>query len=147
MEVMRYTMYMLRRLASIGIPLLIAVLLIAGSAGVPHFGMDMTMDGNMGSNCFMPGMSATLCQMNPLEHLAAWQGVFVAVPSMSSFLLLLSILLALVLGRLLTRLHHTLAPPKLNSLEPLTTYYKQYVPIPNQLQEAFSNGILNPKVF
>lgn len=144
---MRYTMYMLRRSIFIGASLLISVLLITGTLGVPHFGMDMTMDGSMDSNCFMPGMSATLCQMNPLAHLAAWQNMFVAVPSMSSFLLLLSIFLALVFGRFLTRLRYTLAPPKLDPLEPLATYYKQYVPIPSQLQEAFSNGILNPKVF
>ena len=143
---MRYTMHMLNQPVRVGIALLIAAFLIAGVMGVPHLGMDMQMDGSMGSDCFMPGMTETLCQMNPLEHIATWQSMFTAVPSQNDALLLLASLFALALVAFLLT-HRSIAPPKAPPLQLAFAYYKQHIPIPNPLQEAFSNGILHPKIF
>ena len=130
--------------ALVGIALL--VFLLVSFLGVAHADMTMGPDGQMSSgDCFMPGMTATLCQMNPLEHIATWQNMFTAVPS-NDILLLLASLLALALGALFTT-HRSTAPPKTLVSQISFVYYKRYIPVSDPLQEAFSNGILHPKFF
>src|SRR3989344_381758 len=115
------------------------------SVGIFSPDMAMISDGQMSSKCpFMPGM-ASLCQMNPLEHIAAWQSMFAAIPNQSDILTVL-FLLALALGAtLLVRANWSMAPPKILVSQPSFTYYKRYIPIMSPLQEAFSDGILHPK--
>ena len=90
----------------------------------------------------------TLCQMNPLKHIAAWQNLFIAPTQKDTLailiLLFLSLLLAFSIHNLWpTRKRHQ--PIKINSLH---TRPKIDTPIIfTPLQEAFSNGILNRKVF
>ncbi|RJQ35321.1 hypothetical protein C4568_01105 [Candidatus Parcubacteria bacterium] len=120
-----------------------------GFLGLSHTSMAMGQDGQMNSgNCFMPGMTEALCQMNPLEHIASWQSMFTAVPSQSDIILLLLALLALALGALFLA-HRSSAPPRAVPVlqQKLSLYFKQRIPIVLPLQEAFSNGILNPKIF
>jgi hypothetical protein len=120
--------------------------LSVGFLGLSHADMTMGPNGQMSSNCpFMPGM-ASLCQMNPLEHIAAWQNMFTAVPSQNDVLLLLASLLALALGALCITRYGT-APPKVFASQSSFVYYKRYIPIVSPLREAFSNGILHPKLF
>ena len=141
---------MLNRPAHIGVVLILAAFLIAGTSGLPHLGMDMPMEsgGQMSSvNCFMPGMTEALCQMNPLQHIATWQNMFAAVPSQGSILTLLLALLALALGALLLYSYRGAAPPRVLVFQPSFAYYKRYIPFTDPLQEAFSNGILHPKIF
>jgi len=115
--------------------------------GVVHADMTMEPNGQMSSgNCFMPGMTEVLCQMNPLEHIATWQNMFTAVPSQNDILPLLASLLALALGALCITRYRT-APPKVLASQPSFAYYKRYIPIVSPLQEAFSNGILHQKLF
>ena len=131
--------------ALIGVAL--SVFLLVSFLGVAHADMTMGPDGQMSSgDCFMPGMTTTLCQMNPLEHIATWQNMFTAVPSQNDILLLLASLLALALGALFIT-HRSTAPPKTLVSQISFVYYKRYIPVSDPLQEAFSNGILHPKIF
>lgn len=126
--------------------ILLAFFFLASYFGAVTIHTNMDSDGTM-SGCAMPGM-ATLCKMDPLEHIATWQSMFTAVPSQNDTLLLLTSLLALALGALfLTR--RSAAPPKTApaSQQKLFLYYKRHIPVANPLQEAFSNGILHPKIF
>ena len=119
-----------------------------GFLGLSHTSMAMGVDGQMSSgNCFMPGMTEALCQMNLLEHIASWQSMFTAMPSQSDVVLLLLALLALALGTLFIRSHNSTAPPQALVLQLAFAYYKRRIPIVHPLQEAFSNGILHPKIF
>ena len=129
------------------IGVVLSVFLFVSFLGVAHADMTMGPDGQMSSNCpFMPGM-ATLCQMNPFEHIAAWQGMFTAVPNQNDILTIL-FLLAFALGvTLLVRANWSMAPPKTLASQSSFTYYKRYIPIMSPLQEAFSDGILHPKLF
>jgi len=132
------------------VSILLAAFLAVSFLGVAQADMAVESDGQMSSgNCFMPGMTEVLCQMNPLEHIAAWQNMFTAIPSQNDILLLLASLLALAFGALYI-VRRSTAPPKVSvslSQRALFAYYKRHVPIVHPLQEAFSNGILHPKVF
>ncbi|MBI4088355.1 hypothetical protein HY418_03175 [Candidatus Kaiserbacteria bacterium] len=115
---------------------------LLGSFGVLHFGM-MQPDGQMSGCPFMD--EGAICQMNPLEHLAAWQSAFTTtIPGKSlASLLLLSLLpfLALQIGR------HNFAKDKDSPVQIFRVRYRERLFFPSPLQEAFSNGILNSKVF
>jgi hypothetical protein len=118
-----------------------------GFLGLGHTNMTMSPSEEMPSGkCFMPGMTEVMCQMNPFEHIAAWQSMFTAVPSQNDVLLLLVALLALALGALCITSRST-APPKVSTSQPLFSYHRRRIPIFDPLQEAFSNGILHPKIF
>ena len=126
--------------------ILIAFAFLTSYFGVATIHAPMDSNGTM-SGCAMPGM-ATLCQMDPLEHITAWQNMFTAVPSQNDILLLLAFLLALALGALFLT-HRSIAPPRVArvSQQKLFLYFKQRIPIIHPLQEAFANGILHPKIF
>lgn len=129
--------------------LLLAVLAFfsVGFLGLGHTNMTMSSNEEMPTgNCFMPGMTAVLYQMNPLEHIATWQSMFTVIPSQSDILSLLAALLALVAGALFS-IYQSIAPPKIRIPQSQFLYSKRYIPIGNSLQEAFSNGILHPKIF
>ena len=123
----------------------IIAFLLVGFLGLGHIGMT-NAEGQL-SNCPLMGMT-TLCQMNPLKHIAAWQNLFIASTQKDTLailiLLFLSLLLAFSIHNLWpTRKRHQ--PIKINSLH---TRPKIDTPIIfTPLQEAFSNGILNRKVF
>lgn len=128
--------------------LAITSFLLMGARGLPHFGMNMEnmdMDGNMTmTDCYMPGM-ATICNMSPLEHIASWQGMFASLPTQSSGITLLLLLLSTVIGFVWTRQIHS--PPL--ELRTFSQFLRQreYVPLHSPFQELYSSGILNPKVF
>ena len=129
--------------------LLLSVLLVAlltvGVWGAVSSGM-MMQDGTM-QNCPFMGVTA-LCDMGALEHLTAWQSMFAALPTNAASALLLLILLALVLlvrvvGRLpfKVEINWQAIRQKLYAKHLLASSYA------HPLQEAFSQGILNPKVY
>ena len=124
---------------------LIAFLLI-GFFGMPHSNMVMGPDGNMTmSNCpFMSGQ-AVVCNMNPLEHIAAWQSMFTSTLQQNGSTLILLLLAALALALVWTRLRWPTPPKAIESVS-FIVHRENYLP-PPLLQELFSNGILNPKVF
>lgn len=105
------------------------------------FSMSMNMDSSMHENCpFMVGTS--ICNMTVVDHYSAATTIFTALPQINSFLFLSLIVLGfLSLSFFIPKL---LAPPPLK-LKPFNI--STYSPLHNFLQEAFSNGILNPKTF
>jgi hypothetical protein len=121
----------------------LAAFAFAGGFGVLHVGMDMDASGSMSACPFM-GMTA-LCQMTPLEHIEAWQGMFTSLP-WSAGAAALAFVLLVFLG---------LASAAGVRIRPVCTEYqalqclrrREYAPPTNPLQELFSNGILNPKYF
>lgn len=110
--------------------------------GLYQFGLNMSSDGEM-VTCPFSGHSMSICKMNPMEHLQEWQNMFVADPSMGTFLLSFLCLL------LLAFFDYT----KYQKRQDLIVFYKKSYfnfktkPVFNILQESFSNGILNPKTF
>jgi len=124
----------------------VAALLLAGSFGLPHLGMamEMDMDGNMTmSDCYMPGMTA-ICNMTPLEHISSWQSMFTSIPAQNLLVALLLLVLAVIVG--FSWIQRTLAPPERHAVR-LFSHQREYIPLHSQLQELFSQGILNPKLF
>lgn len=120
----------------------IMAFLLVGSFGMSHAGMDTKMDGRMIDCPFTPGVS--ICNMSPLEMIAASQSMFTTLlqpkDPASLLLLLLSAILALAL------IFKPLSPPRL-AFSRAVVPRREYVPISNALQELFSNGILNPKLY
>lgn len=124
----------------------IASFVLLGSFGPPHFSMAMTMDehGTMEmSDCFMPGMT-TLCQMDVFDHMTWWQSIFTSTPVQNLTVSLL--LLMFAAGALLVWIRHAHSPPR-RIFTRLKPRYQNYIPAASPLQELFSNGILNPKLF
>lgn len=121
----------------------IIVFLLVGFLGLGHFGINMNSDGVM-PNCPVMKM-AVICQMNPLEHILAWQSMFTFAPNQNNTLALLLLLLASTLGVIRTPARYAAF---LLKISPLRRQYElaraSFVP---SLQEAFSSGILHPKIF
>lgn len=117
-----------------------------GFFGMSHSSMAMGPDGNMTmSNCpFMSGQ-AVVCNMNPLEHIAAWQSMFTTIPQQDTVAIILMLLAALAMTLLWTHLRR----PSIGSTYAPTQLFirSDYIPLATPLQELFSNGILNPKLF
>jgi hypothetical protein len=83
--------------------------------------------------------------MDLLEHVAAWQSMFAAIPNQGDAA---AILLLLALGvSLLLRAKRGTAVPKIPISQSSFAYYRRYTPSMSPLQEAFSSGILHPKIF
>ncbi len=116
-------------------------LLLIGSSGIFHSGMDMQSGKAMGNCPFMPGMTA-LCNMSPLEHVAAWQSMFTTTAAESALTLILLLIFAAIV--FVYSLRRELYP---EPRAPLLYRKLAVVLCRSPLQEAFSNGILNPKVF
>ena len=123
----------------------LAALFLIGFLGFLQFSM-LIMDSSMSDCPLMP--DATVCTMTPLEHVGAWQAVFTSLPHSGSifqilFLLVVASVYAYHLIRfqsISTPLHHVF------SLHDRRFYRNQFSPVLH-LQEAFSEGILNTKLF
>ena len=122
--------------------LIVASFVFGGFFGASHLGMDSKMTGGQMGPCpFMPGVA--ICNMSPLQHVAAAQAMFNVLPQQNDILLLLlSLLASIIAAAVLSK--SFLEPPK--TILPRFVPRKEYVPF-SPLLEAFSNGILNPKVF
>lgn len=129
-------------MAKIGLFSGIATLLLVGFVCVPSIGMNSQIDGTMNNCPFMPGVS--ICTMTPLEHIAASQSMFNALPLEKDFSLILSVMLAtLLLARSILKL--SALPPRFVRAHNYSSY-QEYMPLHHYLQEAFSSGILNPRI-
>jgi hypothetical protein len=101
--------------------------------------MDVPMPG-----CpFMNDGVAVLCTMSPLEHIEAWQDMFLAIP-VTSIILLCIVALAFAVPFLYSP---KWSPPRLRAFEFTPLYTTQKLSFQSYIQEAFSSGILNPKLF
>lgn len=114
--------------------------------GVWHaYGMEMKDDGTMGG-CFFTSMEE-ICTMTFGEHISQWQSMFTATAPhnvLAALLVLLAVVFVIV------------AIPKRNLLLlcghyatcwRLYTKHNPKLSIFNPLKEAFSQGILNPKIY
>jgi len=84
--------------------------------------------------------------MDPLEHIAAWQDMFAALPGQLGLFGTLLLLIASFLVARYVRLIKVHIPLFVHPPSQFL-YSKTYIPIVSPLQEAFSNGILHPKIF
>jgi len=103
--------------------------------------MDMSM-GMVDCPFMMPGEG--ICPMDLAEHVGAWKTAFQSVIPTLVLLLVsagMATLVASVAPNLLRRVLYFLPPP--HSRLPMQIYTFSHRP----LQELFSNGILNPKVY
>ena len=127
----------------IKIPLVLAVFWML-LLGLSQMSMDMsTMDGK--ANCPFGGHSMAICQMNPMEHIQEWQSMFTMLPAQNTLLLLFALFAFLFFIR---KLHSKFSIPEPPFTLPRNrSSYSQSFQIFDPLKEAFSSGILNPKVF
>lgn len=108
-----------------------------------HMSMGMDMTGGM-SDCPFASHEEVICPMNLVDHIGAWKSVFSsAVPTLTLLLAVAGVaaLVASVAPNLLKKIQY--ASPPLPRWLKARTYTFSYRP----LQELFSNGILNPKLF
>lgn len=115
---------------------LLAIYLVASLFGVFHIGMS-DMNGKMENCPFEPGVA---CLMSPLEHVGAALTMLRLVPlaNILLFVLTLGILALTLLSFGTTHLELSDGPPPRRS-----TFFISRSP----LALAFSQGILNPKIF
>ncbi len=124
----------------------IAAFLLISFLGVGHLGMNMDSLGQEMPGCSVMGM-ATVCQMNPLEHIAAWQSMFVSV-SPKGISGTLAFFLAFLLFAFSAKSFWSVGLASFFFNQKTTSILRRVISIiRNPLQEAFSNGILNPKIF
>lgn len=108
-----------------------------GMAGETHG----DMQGNMQGCPFMFGTS--ICHMSLFEHIASWQTMFAATGRIS--LIMLAALSVLVSLFFLSKYFYP--PPRYFSTRKLTRLTQKSLRFTESLLEAFSSGILNPKLF
>lgn len=120
--------------------LFLGSLLLAGSLGISHMGMSMDMDGSMTDCPFLPGVS--ICMMSPLEMVAASQSFLgeIVLNTDSSLLLLLASATAIS-----TAFFTFFSPPQV--VTRFRVRKQKHRARFSFLEEAFSNGILNPKLY
>jgi len=133
-------------LAKTAIVLGITAFLLLGSFGLSHAGMMTGMDGQMTDCPFSPGVA--ICNMTPLEMISASQNLFTTLPQQKDVFSLLMLLVAgiLALAVFWKPLLSPFSAPRPSALYVLRPR-REYIPLHNPLQELFSNGILNPKLF
>ena len=125
---------------------LVAFLSVAFFGVSQSMGMEMRDDGTMGG-CLFTGMEE-ICKMTFTEHLNQWQSMFTTTVTKNVFSGVLLLLLAVVFV--------AVAIFKRNLLllfSYYTTRWRLYIrhnpelSLFNPLREAFSQGILNPKIY
>ena len=133
----------IQKIIKLTVVLAFSAVLLFGFFG---FGMGMDMNGTM-INCPFAGHSMSICKMNPMEHIQEWQSMFTTLPEKDTLSSLLSILLALLalFGlRFFKKFSlHDQPWPEVY----INTFYLRKRQIFDPLKEAFSSGILNPKIF
>lgn len=117
--------------------------------GANHtLGMEMREDGKM-SGCLFDG-KAEICPMTFSDHLSRWQGMFTAIPQKADLLVALFLLILVFSTFLLFNLRRRLLLLLFSRLsDRWRLYLKQnpHLSLFDHLREAFSQGILNPKIY
>lgn len=123
--------------------LLVAVIVSVGILSIANFGMDMPM-GDKASDCPFFGATHSMCAVSPFAHIALWQGLSTAIMPQLILPLLALFVALFVLAYVATLFFRALNAPPLRLA--YRAVYSLHLP-PTSLQEAFSKGILNPKLF
>lgn len=111
------------------------------------FQMNMGMSTTDGKvNCPFGGHSMAICQMNPMEHIQEWQSMFTILPTQNLLSLLLVLFALLAISKLKFWNRFSIPEPPLVYSSCRSGFANNFL-IFNPLKEAFSSGILNPKIF
>lgn len=117
-----------------------------GIFGLGHMGGMKTDDAGDMAGCIFTGKTM-LCKMDVMEHISLWQSLFVAMPQEILIFLALFIFLATVIFVA----KNIPAPPRLSRDETLTKqlHLREHPDFLffNFLKDAFSRGILHPKIY
>lgn len=141
--------YSKRGLARGFLVLAVGAFIFMSIAGMLLSGMSMgmlgethgDMQGDMQGCPFMLGTS--ICHMSLFEHIASWQAMFATTGRIS--LIVLAALSMLVSLFFLSKYFYP--PPRYFSTRKLTRLTQKSLRFTESLLEAFSSGILNPKLF
>lgn len=121
----------------------ISAILSVGILSTIHFGMGSMSSDGMTDNCPFAGVTYSMCEQGAVWHLSAWQGLLAVIPlGTSATLVILLASLSLIYFPFLSLWKFHPVP----ILRTRTTSYGLAIP-PSPLKEAFSQGILNPKLF
>lgn len=125
------------------ISIIIAAFLFAGVTGVAYSGLMMGHGIDDMIGCSLLDNEMTLCNMNPLDHISAWQNMFAAIPALSTVILLL---LLLALFFVLRQNRYLWLPYP----SPQSDYYISHSPdqaVSDTLQRFIARGLMHPKIF
>ena len=129
-------------IARLALAFVLVAFLLLGTFGLSHAGMTTGMDGQMTDCPFSPGVA--ICSMSPLEMISASKSLLTTLPQQKDVFSLFMLLLAAALA--FAVFWRPFISPR-----PVLSYVlrprREYIPFHNPLQELFSNGILNPKLF
>lgn len=143
-----YNITMLKQTSNFITLFVLLSFLLIGGFGLSHSsGMEMRDDGTMGG-CMFDGR-AEICPMTLAEHISNWQSMFSVIPQKSTVLIQLLVLISTLI--LAASVLGWRSPPSLFSYfsERWRLYIKNNpnLPLFDRLREAFSQGILNPKIY
>lgn len=127
--------------------LMLFAFLVVGLLGVLPLPMNIHGGdhiGGMTPGCPLMNVT-TLCAMNPFEHIAAWQEAMTTLSPKGIFALLTLILSFAILALVLQRLQFL--TEKLFIFSRIRHRIAQIFSLRSPLEEAFSNGILNSKLY
>lgn len=121
----------------------ILVILSVGVLSTIHFGMGSMSSDGKASGCPFMGVTYSVCEQGSLLHLSTWQGLLAIIPlgASATFVVLLASLLFIYSPFLSLWKFHPVP-----ILRTRAASYGLAIP-PSPLKEAFSKGILNPKLF
>ena len=108
-------------------------------------GIGMKMKDGQMSSCPFMASQASICQMSFTEHIGQWQHSFLGIPTKINLLILSLLLLSIIIvpfAKPFTKVKQTELAAQ------LIFYYKTAATkIFDPLLLAFSDGILNPKIY
>lgn len=147
-------------ITSIKKPLLLLGVLtffFAGFLGMAHASMGMydsmstlsaTAENTPMPGCLLSGIlhTNTPCQMNPLEHIAEWQYMLSAVPPQKSIFLFFALFFFVLAVYIAGRRFGMSCVESARSAIFRGRFFEPAI-FDRPLQEAFSNGIVHPKIF
>lgn len=129
--------------------LVILSFIVVAVFGLGHMsGMTANENGNM-TGCIFTG-KIMLCKMSVVEHISLWQSTFTAIPQESLILLVLLVLSIAVIFAAKNILVSPRLSPNAALIKELYELYLREHPdllLFNSLKEAFSQGVLNPKIY
>ena len=126
--------------------LIIFVLAAFAFMSILGMGINMEMKDDQMSGCPFITSEASMCQMGVMEHIAEWQQAFLGVPAKTNFLVLPVVLLIWVLASAIKPFSR-LKKLTESAARFLAYHRANFAKVFNPLIIAFSDGILNPKIY
>lgn len=120
----------------------LGIFLLTSILGVATHSVGMQTDeGGTMVGCLWAG-EAAMCQMNAFEHLSLWRNIFTAILSVST-----SAALFLALAWFIFSRHGRHRLQERILAQPLRVYTAPDISLGDYLRQAFSQGILHPKIY